>query len=118
GRPSTRVTVATTGITVGARLILLRRMPYTQEVDIANLGAFHAESVEKADDALSMQIQQLADGVDRSFRLSDTSVAQVDFTVDDPAPGSLLGWNQDGTRLESYPAEQFVTTVTAGVPFT
>ncbi len=118
GRPSTRVTIATTDIEVGATLILLRVMPYTQEVDIANLGAFHAETMEKADDALAMQIQQLADGVDRSFRLSDTSAGNVDFTIDTPAAGALLGWNAAGTRLESYPAEQFVTTATAGVSFT
>ena len=43
-------------------LLLLRTMPYTQETDITNQGAFHAETIEKGFDALEMQIQQLVDG--------------------------------------------------------
>jgi polygalacturonase len=117
GRPASRVEVFGPAIPVGARLILLRQMPYTQEVDIGNLGAFHAKSVEDADDAQVMQIQQLADGVSRSFRLSDTAATGIDFTLDTPTPSALIGWDQDGNRLVSYSPEQFVTTATAGVPF-
>lgn len=47
---------------VDTTLILLRTMPYTQEVDVTNQGAFHAETIEKGYDALAMQIQQLDDG--------------------------------------------------------
>lgn len=43
-------------------LLLLRTMPYTQEVDVTNQGAFHAETIEKGFDALEMQLQQLSDG--------------------------------------------------------
>lgn len=43
-------------------LLLLRTMPYTQDTDITNQGAFHAETIEKGFDALEMQIQQLVDG--------------------------------------------------------
>src|SRR5690625_7547560 len=46
---------------VDTTLILLRTMPYTQEVDVTNQGAFHAETIEKGYDALAMQIQQLDD---------------------------------------------------------
>lgn len=46
---------------VDTELILLRTMPYTQEVDVTNQGAFHAETIEKGYDALAMQIQQLDD---------------------------------------------------------
>src|SRR5690606_31080950 len=65
-----------------------------------------------------MQIQQLADGVERSFRLTDTADADIDFTMEAPTPGALIGWDQDGRRLQTYSPEQFVTTATAGVPFT
>lgn len=43
-------------------LLLLRTMPYSQDTDITNQGAFHAETIEKGFDALEMQIQQLSDG--------------------------------------------------------
>lgn len=43
-------------------LLLLRVLPYSQDVDITNQGAFYPETVEKGFDALAMQIQQLDDG--------------------------------------------------------
>lgn len=45
----------------GYTLILLRVMPYQQDVDITNQGAFLPETVEKGYDDLAMQIQQLND---------------------------------------------------------
>lgn len=68
----TRV-IMRTAPAAGTELILLRTMPYTQEVDVTNQGAFHAETIEKGYDALAMQIQQLADGVGRALRLGDAS---------------------------------------------
>ena len=57
----TRVTF-TTPPAAGSMLLLLRTVPYSQEVDVSNQGAFHADTIEKGYDALAMQIQQLADG--------------------------------------------------------
>lgn len=65
-------------------LLLLRTMPYTQETDITNQGAFHAETIEKGFDALEMQIQQLFDG---SMQ-----------TVIDPTTG-LFAWDAKGQRI-------------------
>lgn len=68
----------------GSLLTLLRTMPYTQDVDITNQGAFHAETVEKGYDALAMQIQQLDDG----------SMQQVY----DPEIGTFA-WDARGVRI-------------------
>lgn len=43
-------------------LTLLRTVPFSQEADITNQGAFLPETIEKAFDSLGMQIQQLVDG--------------------------------------------------------
>ena len=56
----TRITM-NTAPSVNQRLILLRLMPYTQDVDVTNQGAFHAETIEKGFDSLEMQIQQIYD---------------------------------------------------------
>lgn len=65
-------------------LLLLRTMPYTQETDITNQSAFHADTIEKGLDSLEMQIQQL----------SDDSMQ----TVIDPATGAFV-WDAKGQRI-------------------
>lgn len=68
----------------GAEVTILRTMLYTQEVDVTNQGAFHAETMEKGFDALAMQIQQLADGA-----------MQLIF---DPGEGDFV-WDAEGHRI-------------------
>lgn len=68
----------------GAEVTILRTMLYTQEVDVTNQGAFHAETMEKGFDALAMQIQQLADG---SMQL-----------IFDPGEGDFV-WDAEGHRI-------------------
>ena len=45
----------------GKTLLLLRTLPYSQDVDVTNQGAFLPETLEKAYDVEVMQIQQLDD---------------------------------------------------------
>jgi hypothetical protein len=42
------------------RLVLLRTVPYTQDLDIQNQGGFHPDSIEDQLDLMVMQIQQIA----------------------------------------------------------
>lgn len=79
----TRITM-NTAPAVNQRLILLRLMPYTQDVDVTNQGAFHAETIEKGFDSLEMQIQQIYD---------DT--LQLIF---DEATGMFV-WDAKGNRI-------------------
>lgn len=69
-------TVATfdTAPPVGSTVIILRTLPYSQECDISNQSAYLPEVLEEAGlDTLEMQIQQLADRVDRGLFGSDTN---------------------------------------------
>lgn len=79
----TRVTMHTPPAS-GVKLILLRTMPYSQDVDITNQGAFHAETIEKGFDALAMQIQQLND-----------NTMQLVF---DQTSGQFV-WDAEGNRI-------------------
>lgn len=98
----TRVTMAVAPAT-GWTLVILRTMPYTQETDITNQGAFHAETLEKGFDSLGMQIQQIADGVSRSLRFGDSEALPPGISTVMPNPGPLLPlvWSADGTRIEN-----------------
>lgn len=65
-------------------LILLRTVPLAQTVDISNQSNFNANVLEKSDDLLAMQIQQLADG--------------SMLVVFDPISGAFV-WDAKGNRI-------------------
>src|SRR5688500_18800000 len=47
------------------RLVLVRTVPFTQDLDIHNQGGFHPDSIEDQLDLLEMQMQQLHSGIMR-----------------------------------------------------
>ena len=99
GRAATVVTM-NVAPPVGKTLLILRTVPYTQDTDIKNQGAFLPEIHEDAFDFQVMQTQQLADGVERSFRLPEHI---TDVNTELPVPDALspLVWNADGDGLEN-----------------
>jgi hypothetical protein len=62
------ITYPTAGpaLATGLELVILRTVPYTQELDITNQDGFLPETLEDELDMLEMQIQQLAATVDRA----------------------------------------------------
>ena len=50
----------------GTLLTILRQMPLTQPMDLMNGGPFNAETLEGSADNLAMQIQQLAEALERA----------------------------------------------------
>jgi len=50
----------------GEFIILLRKVPYLQQLDLENQGAFHAERLENEFDLMCMMIQQLAELANRA----------------------------------------------------
>lgn len=50
----------------GEFIILLRKVPYLQPLDLENQGAFHAERIENEFDLLVMMIQQIAERAERA----------------------------------------------------
>lgn len=65
--------IAGSPIASGTTLTILRVVPFTQEVEIANQGNFYPQSVETALDALEMQIQQLNETISRAPLVPITS---------------------------------------------
>lgn len=66
------------------RLILLREVPYTQEIDLINQGDFYAETIEGGFDKTVMQIQQLAEQLERAL------LAPIDASGADAAYETLM----------------------------
>jgi len=50
----------------GSELVLIRKAPFTQELDLENQGPYFAEDVERALDLATMRDQQLAEKIDRA----------------------------------------------------
>ena len=55
--------------TAGRSITILRNVPFTQETDLENQGAYYAETVEEAFDLSAMRDQQLREEVDRAVKL-------------------------------------------------
>lgn len=53
---------------VGEKLIIVRRVPLTQDLDVLNQGGFYPENFEEELDLIEMQIQQIDEELDRSIR--------------------------------------------------
>jgi hypothetical protein len=87
----------------GETLLILRTVPYTQETDITNQGAFLPEVMEDAFDALEQQIQQLEDLYNRTLHLGDTTIINnLDLELPAPEAYHALRWNATETALENY----------------
>jgi len=56
--------------TADQSITLLRKVPFTQETDLENQGAYNAETVERALDLAAARDQQLQEQLDRSIKIS------------------------------------------------
>lgn len=57
----------------GDRLTIWREMPLTQELDLHNTGPLDMEAVERALDGITMQVQQLNEGMERCVKMERTA---------------------------------------------
>ena len=63
-----------TPIQPGTLISITRDVPYTQDVSIANQGAFYPQAVEQGLDVLELQIQQIETGLDHTLRTPVTDL--------------------------------------------
>lgn len=61
----------TTPLAVGDDLTILRNVPFVQDTDLENQGAYYAETVEDALDLAAMRDQQLKEGLDRAVKMPE-----------------------------------------------
>ncbi len=85
----------------GETLTILRNVPFTQETDYQNQGAYYAETVEDALDLLTMADQQLTEQIGRSVTLPVAS-SITDLALPTPTAERLIGWDDDGDALINY----------------
>lgn len=57
----------------GQSITILRAMPFTQNLDLENQGAYYAEDVERAFDEAAMRDQQLAEGLNRTIKVPSST---------------------------------------------
>lgn len=72
-----------TALTNGYAMTIQRVLPFTQETDLRNQGAFYAETHEDVFDRMAMVNQQLQEQIDRSAKLPVTSLEDADALVAD-----------------------------------
>lgn len=66
----------------GSTVTLIRDVPFTQELDLQNQGAYYAESVEEAFDLAAARDQQLQEQVSRSVKIpASADVAELDTLI-------------------------------------
>lgn len=70
-------------LTDGYAMTIQRVLPFTQETDLRNQGAFYAETHEDVFDRMAMVNQQLQEQIDRSAKLPVTSAEDADALVAD-----------------------------------
>lgn len=95
GLPQSTVT-ETVATPTGSTLLLLRRLPMTQETRFRNQGAFFASLHEDALDLAAMRDQQLQDGLNLALRLDERLVG-VSGLITTLTPLSPIVVNASGT---------------------
>ncbi len=85
----------------GAKIVILRKVPLTQETDIQNNTAFNPEILETAYDKLTMIAQQLSEEIDRSIKVG---VGETDANPDALLAG-IYG-AADAARTSATEAQQ------------
>lgn len=79
-----------------AQIVIVRQVPSEQGLDMQALGSFPAEENEKALDRLTILVQQLEDGRNRSLRQPDTDTVDLDtFPGAATRRGMILGFEDD-----------------------
>lgn len=67
--------VLSSALPLGLSLTVLRAVPFTQETDLENQGAYYAETVEEALDLAAMRDQQLMEMLNRAVKVPEGSDA-------------------------------------------
>lgn len=113
GSPSGGNVTFTTAPVSGVTITILRDVPFVQETDLENQGAFFAEVVEDAFDAAAMRDQQLKEELGRALQLPVAVGSGVSPEVPAPEANKVLGWSNDAARLQNLDVTDFATIIVA-----
>lgn len=86
----------------GRKLSILRNLPFTQEIDLENQGAYYAETVEEGFDRAAMRDQQLKEGLSRAIK-APMEETGIDMTMPDKATraNKYLSFDSEGRPRSS-----------------
>tara|TARA_R110000796_G_scaffold252537_2_gene387474 strand:+ start:24231 stop:28196 length:3966 start_codon:yes stop_codon:yes gene_type:complete len=86
-------------VPITSTLTIYRDVEATQETTYTEQGAFPANQHEEALDKLTMLVQQIQRGLERTFRVSDASVAPDPMPDFDGDEVGVLGYDDDGSVI-------------------
>lgn len=97
----------------GETVTILRSLPFVQETDLENQGAYYAETVEDALDLAAMRDQQLAEELARTIRVP-AAIDDADLQLPAPEAGKIISWNETGTGLQNLSPSELSSVVAYG----
>lgn len=99
--------------TATQKLAILRNVPFTQLTHYVPNDPFPAASHEQALDKLTMETQQLNEGLSRSITLPPNATG-LSTNLPLPAANNLIGWNATADALQNVSPTTIATSVTYG----
>lgn len=99
--------------TATQKLSILRNVPFTQLTHYVPNDPFPAASHEQALDKLTMETQQLNEGLSRSITLPPNATG-LSTNLPLPVASQLIGWNPTATALQNVDPTTIATSVTYG----
>lgn len=90
-------------LAVGVQLVITSDVEPTQDTVLTNQGGFYPDVLNDVHDKLTILIQQNAEAIARSLRLSITSDADPTIT---PLADGLLRWNDDASAIDTVPLNE------------
>lgn len=85
------------------RIIIVRKIGITQEVDYVEGDPFPAETHEGALDKLTLIATMLSEQIDRALKVAITSATVTSIEITEPVAGKALVWNSTADGLEAGP---------------
>ena len=85
------------------RIIIVRKVAITQQVDYVEGDPFPAETHEGALDKLTLIATMLSEQIDRSLKVAITSATVTSIEISEPEAGRALVWNSTGDGLIAGP---------------
>ncbi len=100
-------------LATGETLTIAGQVPYSQDTDLPPGGKYAAQVVENALDRIVAQVQQLAEGGERSLRLPLSS-ASASTELPAPEANKFIGWNETASALQNIDPITLATIVAFG----
>jgi hypothetical protein len=104
----------TAPLATGFTLVLTSALENLQPTDLTNQGGFYPAVINNALDRLTILVQQLAEKVARTLKLSVSAPIGVNPELPAPTPNGILGWNETASGITNLSPSTLATIVAYG----